>query len=83
MPEKRNFTKSYIDSLAPKSKREIVYDAKTTGLGLRISPKGKKVFFSCGNLKVGSKWNPDKFTIGPYPDVSIEQARITAHEHSE
>jgi integrase len=48
----------------------------TRGLALAVSPAGKKVFVLY--RKVARR--PERITIGPYPDLSIEQARKRADE---
>lgn len=71
-----NFTKSAVESLPIPEKRTDYQDAKTTGLYLRITPSGAKTFsvFRRINGKL------ERITIGPYPAVSIDEARIRAGE---
>src|ERR1700758_3082887 len=78
MPRIR-LTKSAIDSL-PTSKSDVVYwDAGYPGFGLKVTPKGRKVFivlYRTGGA--GSKLR--KYTIGPYGQVTLHQARVAAQE---
>jgi integrase len=78
MPRIR-LTKSAIDSL-PTSKSDIVYwDASTPGFGVKVTPKGRKVFivlYRTGGA--GSKLR--KYTIGPYGRVTLHQARVAAQK---
>jgi integrase len=72
--EKRfHFTKKRIDALpAPTNgERAYFYDDQVRGLTLAVSPLGKKSFVLY--RKVAGR--PERITIGPYPDLTIEQAR--------
>jgi integrase len=78
MPRIR-LTKSAIDAL-PSSKSDIVYwDAGCPGFGIKITPKGRKVFIVLYRTAgVGSKLR--KYTIGPYGRVTLHQARVPAQK---
>ncbi|HSZ00318.1 MAG TPA: integrase family protein [Terriglobales bacterium] len=75
---KFNLTKKAIDALASPSngQRAYFYDTKVRGLAVAVSPMGKKTFILY--RKVAGK--PERITIGPYCDLSIEQARGKAEE---
>ena len=72
-------TKSAIDAL-PTPKSDVVYwDAGCPGFGVKITPKGRKVFivlYRTGGA--GSKLR--KYTIGPYGRVTLHQARVAAQK---
>lgn len=72
-------TKSAIDSL-PTPKTDVVYwDAGCAGFGVKITPKGRKVFVVLyRNGGAGSKLR--KYTIGPYGRVTLHQARVAAQK---
>jgi integrase len=78
MPRIR-LTKSAIDRL-PSSSSDVVYwDASMPGFGVKVTPKGRKVFivlYRTGGA--GSKLR--KYTIGPYGRVTLHQARVTAQK---
>jgi len=76
MSNKLNFTKKALDSIEPpsKGKRLTIYDAKTPGLAIRVTSTGTKSFIVY--RKVQGK--PERFTIGKYPLITIEQARNQA-----
>src|SRR6476660_7471309 len=78
MPRIR-LTKSAIDAL-PASQSDVVYwDAGTPGFGVKVTPKGRKVFvvlYRTGGA--GSKLR--KYTIGPYGRVTLHQARVAAEK---
>lgn len=71
-----NFTKERIDSLPlpAKGKRAYCKDEKEAGLILDIRPSGSKTFYLY--KKIDGK--PERIFIGPYPDLTIYQARDMA-----
>lgn len=77
MENKINFTKAIIDSLSiPESgKRDTYHDIRTSGLQLRITSTGVKTFSVYRRIKRGE---PERITLGRYPDMTIEQARREA-----
>lgn len=79
MENKINFTKAIIDSLSlPESgKRDTYHDKKASGLQLRITSTGVKTFSVYKRIKRGE---PERITLGRYPDMTIEQARKSAAE---
>ena len=74
MAKKFNFTKAEIDTLPlpQKGKRNTYQDTKVNGLHLRISSTGIKTFSVFKRIKNG---NPERITLGRYPDMTIDQAR--------
>jgi integrase len=75
---KFHFTRERIDALpAPTNgQRSYSYDAKIRGLAVAVTGLGKKTFILY--RKVSGR--PERITIGPYGDLSIEQARKRAEE---
>ena len=73
---KVHFDKRSIERLPLKPKRYNVFDSATRGLGLAIYSTGAKTFF---HLRKVQGW-PERTTIGPFPDLSVEQARGKAAE---
>jgi hypothetical protein len=78
LPKKFNFVKKALDKLPSPTngQRAYFYDSATSGLALAVSPKGKKVFVLYRKVE----GRPERITIGPYPDLTIEQARGKAAE---
>lgn len=76
--EKFNFIKSKIDGLPapPKGKRVYYYDTKTRGLAVCVTDSGGKTFYVY--RRVNGK--PERVRLGPYPDLTIEQARRMADD---
>ncbi len=75
---KFGFTKKLLDKLPlpTNGHRAYFYDSQTRGLALAVSPAGKKVFVLYRKVE----GRPERITIGPFPDLSIEQARDRAAE---
>jgi integrase len=72
-------TKSAIDALPAPSSDVVYWDAASPGFGVKITPKGRKVFivlYRAGGA--GSKLR--KYTIGPYGRVTLHQARVAAQK---
>jgi hypothetical protein len=72
-------TKSAIDTL-PSSSSDLVYwDAASPGFGVKVTPKGRKVFIVLYRTAgAGSKLR--KYTVGPYGRVTLHQARVAAQK---
>lgn len=79
MDNKINFTKANIEALdLPGAGQRVTYhDTKTAGLQLRVTPSGVKTFSVFRRIKGGQ---PERVTLGRYPDLTIEQARRKAAE---
>jgi integrase len=78
MPRIR-LTKSAIDDLPTPSSDVVYWDAGLPGFGVKVTPKGRKVFvvlYRTGGA--GSKLR--KYTIGPYGRVTLHQARVAAQK---
>src|SRR4029077_19742783 len=72
-------TKTVIDALPSSSKDVVYWDVGSPGFGVKVTPKGRKVFivlYRTGGA--GSKLR--KYTIGPYGNVTLHQARIAAQK---
>ena len=70
-------TKRAIDALPTPAKDVVYWDSGCPGFGVKITPKGRKVFivfYRCGGT--GSRLR--KYTIGPYGRVTLHQARGAA-----
>lgn len=74
---KLNFTRAVLEALTiPINGWAYHYDLKVQGLGIGIGSTGKKSFILY--RKINGK--PERISIGPYPDLTIEQARGKASE---
>ena len=74
---KRHLTKSIIDDLVPSSSELVYWDDGVPGFGLKITPRGRKVFIVLYRSKDGLK-RLRKYTIGTYGETTLAIARITA-----
>lgn len=77
MSQKVNFTKALLLEARPTSNKErlVLWDAKTPGLQCRISHTGNITFSIYKRMK---GYAAERVTLGKFPQMSIEQARINA-----
>lgn len=79
MTIRRNFTPKYIESIqTPETGRTIVYDSKTSGLGIMAQPTGTKSFFWFRRTHDDRKW----INLGKFPNLSVVGARRAAMKHN-
>jgi hypothetical protein len=72
-------TKSVIDTLPAPSKELVYWDTGSTGFGVKVTPKGRKVFIVLYRIGgAGSRLR--KYTIGPYGRVTLHQAKVAAQQ---
>ncbi|MSR16516.1 MAG: DUF4102 domain-containing protein, partial [Methylococcaceae bacterium] len=78
MSEKKiSFTKANLDNLPipTTGKRTTYHDNKVNGLQVRVTSTGVKTFCVFRRIKRG---NPERVTLGRYPDMTPDQARNEA-----
>jgi integrase len=76
-PDKVTLTKTRIAALpVPASGRIYTYDSKTPGLCVCVTATGTRTFYLYRWLAGG----PQRFRIGRYPDLPVEQARAEAQK---
>ena len=74
-----HLTKGVIDRLPVLSKDTVYWDGSLPGFGVKITPKGKKVFLVLYRVGgAGSRLR--KYTIGPYGRVTLVMARAQAQK---
>ena len=76
MPRIR-LTKSSIDALPTPNLDVVYWDAGCPGFGVKVTPKGRKVFVVLYRT-AGASSKLRKYTIGPYGRVTLHQARVAA-----
>src|SRR5436190_2424449 len=72
-------TKSSIDALPAPSSDVVYWDAAYPGFGVKVTPKGRKVFVVLYRIG-GAGSYLRKYTIGPYGRVTLHQARVAAQK---
>src|SRR4030088_809696 len=72
-------TKSAVLTLPTPSSDVVYWDAAYPGFGVKVTPKGRKVFIVLYRTG-GAGSNLRKYTIGPYGRVTLHQARIAAQK---
>lgn len=76
-PMKQTLTTKSLDAMKPATvKRYEVRDAKTPGLHVRVSTTGARVFYTM----IRSNGSRRRTKIGPYPVISLADARRRAME---
>src|SRR5215213_6446018 len=78
MPRIR-LNKSAIDSLPPTNKDTVYWDVGLAGFGVKVTPKGRKVFIVMYRV-AGAGSRLRKYTIGPYGRVTLAMARGQAQK---
>ena len=74
-------TKQYVESLKPGDDYYIKWDSKTTGFGVRVSPKGRKTYILKYRSEDGRQKRP---RIGVHGNITCQQAREIAEDwHAE
>ena len=74
---KIKLTKSAVDTLRSTSRDEVYWDLTLPGFGVKVTPKGRKVFIALYRVR-GGKSRLRKYTIGPYGKLTLHHARATA-----
>jgi integrase len=72
-------TKSVIDDMPVLSKDTVYWDAGLPGFGVKVTPKGRKVFLVMYRL-AGAGSRLRKYTIGPYGRITLPMARAQAQK---
>jgi integrase len=78
MPKTR-LTKSAIDALPTPNKEMVHWDQALPGFGVKMTPKGRKVFIVLYRAGGGGS-RLRKYTIGPYGRITLHNARIEAQK---
>ncbi len=76
MPQAK-LTKSEINQITASNRDQIFWDTELTGLGLKVTPKGRKSFLV--QYRLGGRGTPTKkVKIGDYGRITLQQARKEA-----
>ena len=70
-------TKSAIDGLPALSKDTVYWDIGLPGFGVKVTPRGRKVFLVMYRL-AGAGSRLRKYTIGPYGQVTLADGSRTS-----
>lgn len=77
---KTKLTKHIVDKIYPKDKRQLFFDTETKGLVLTVGPK--KTNNNCTKRWYytyrPSGYNPVRIYLAPYPEFSVQAARLRA-----
>ena len=76
---KMKLTKHAVDEIQPDSIDKYYWDSEITGLGLKVTPRGRKTFLV--QYRPGGRKTPTrKMSIGKYGTVTIQKARKEASQ---
>ena len=70
----QRLTQAFVDARVADGRDRIVFDSQLSGLGLRITPTGKKIFVAQARV-AGRK---RRITVGYAPDMLLSKARLEA-----
>lgn len=74
-PDRINFTKAALDELpSAENGHRYYYDTKVNGLCVGVGRTGRKSFVLYRRIES----RPERIPIGPYPGLTVEQARNRA-----
>lgn len=75
----QKLTKGFIENIQQGEKDTVWWDAELKGFGIKVTPKGRKVFIVQYRPK-GHKGAARKYTIGVFGAWTVQQARDRARE---
>jgi integrase len=67
---------AFVDAAPVTGKDYIVFDSQLSGLGLRVTPTGKKIFIAQAYVARRKR----RITVGYSPDISLSKARVEAQQ---
>lgn len=70
-------TKRVIDAAVPQSKDVVIWDSEVAGLGLKVTPSGRKSFVLFYRTASGEQRKPK---VGDYGAITLDQARGIARD---
>jgi hypothetical protein len=80
-PNHKRLTDSYLKALKSRvpGQRDLVWDTVQPGMAVRISAEGKRSFYVVRRRSPEDR-SPVWFRLGPYPRLTLSQARVAAGE---
>ena len=72
----KRLTTKAVERLGIKNRSYVVYDSLATGLGLKVTPAGKRIWFA--QLKYPHHRCQSRRTLGHHPTLGLEAARAKA-----
>jgi integrase len=72
----RKLTEEEVEGLEVDGRDRIIFDAGNSGFGVRVTPKGTKIFIA--QARVGGR--PRRVAIGRHPDIKVAKARALARD---
>ncbi len=78
---KMNLNARFCESVRPENRLIEYWDAATPGLCLRVTPRGAKTWTLKYRPGGGRQCRQQRLSIGPFPAVSLAEARTAARDH--
>lgn len=82
MPREK-ISKRTVDAAEPGDRDYFVWDTSFTGFGLKVTPRGRKVYVYQYRMPapgVAAKTSPTRYTIGKHGNITADQARKRAEQ---
>jgi len=73
-----NITKRLVDSVGAGASDYFIWDTEISGFGLKVTPKGRKVYVV--QYRLPGRSTKRRFTFGPHGALTPAQARQRAQE---
>ena len=74
---RERITKRVVDAVKPSARDVFVWDQQLHGFGLKVTPKGRKVFLAQYRLG-GRAGRTQRVTLGSFGTITVDQARQQA-----
>ena len=74
---RERITKRVVDAVKPSARDVFVWDQQLHGFGLKVTPKGRKVFLAQYRLG-GRAGRTQRVTLGSFGPITVDQARQQA-----
>ncbi|WP_284165828.1 integrase family protein [Frigidibacter sp. SD6-1] len=72
-------TKTFVDKVVASNQDAFFWDTDIAGFGLKVTPKGKRIFIVQRRIKGGAS-AAVRITVGAYGPLTVERARDEARE---
>src|SRR4051812_45353834 len=75
----KTLSKKAVDHARPGDGDQFIWDEKTKGFGLKITPAGQRIFIF--QYRWPGKKAPDRVTLARYGELTLDQARAEADKY--
>ncbi|GAB5464177.1 tyrosine-type recombinase/integrase [Hoeflea alexandrii] len=71
------FSKKFIEAIEPSQKDQLFWDTEVPGFGVKVTPKGKRVYFVYYRNQSGQQRRPK---VGDHGSITLDEARKIARQ---